>query len=100
MTSDCAPHQGGIDEAIVQRIATDDELTCQPFFWSAAGMKLFGGSRLDRATLKPLLMDAASQQPIIVAAFLEQVRGACPGLPWLALRGLPPTAADAAHHFQ
>ena len=73
MTSDCAPHQGGIDEAIVQRIATDDELTCQPFFWSAAGMKLFGGSRLDRATLKPLLMDAASQQPIIVAAFLEQV---------------------------
>ena len=83
MTSECIPHQGGIDEAIVQRIATDDELTCQPFFWSAAGMKLFGGSRLDRTALKPLLVDAASQQPIIVAAFLEQVRGACPGLPWL-----------------
>ena len=38
-------------------------------------MKLFGGSRLDRTALKPLLVDAASQQPIIVAAFLEQVHG-------------------------
>lgn len=70
--------EGGMDASIVGRIADDDELVRQPFFWSASGMKLFGGHPDVRepATLRPLLVDAAKQQPIIVAAFLEQAMGA------------------------
>ena len=44
------------------------------FFWSEAGMKLFGGHPdvQDPLKLKELLEVALKQQPIIVSAFLDQ----------------------------
>lgn len=35
--------RGGIDRGLVVRIGEEDQLVRQPFFWSSAGMKLFGG---------------------------------------------------------
>jgi hypothetical protein len=32
----------GFDSGLVRRIHEEDALVRQPFFWSAAGMKLFG----------------------------------------------------------
>ena len=66
--------EGGMEAGLVENIKTVDELCCEPFFWSAPGMKLFGGAAdtSDPEALKQLLSDAMSQQAIIASAFLDQ----------------------------
>ena len=65
---------GGIEPSLISRIATDDELVRQPFFWSEPGMKLFGRHPdvNEPARRNELLLAALEQQPIILAAFLEE----------------------------
>ena len=64
---------GGMEESLVKRIETDDELVRQIFFWSEAGMKLFGRHPdiQDKEKLRALLATALESQPIIVSAFLD-----------------------------
>jgi len=64
----------GHQKDVVARIATEDELVRQRFFWSAPGMKLFGGHSdlQDPAKLAKLVMSALQQQPSIMTAFLQQ----------------------------
>lgn len=38
--------RGGMDKGVVSRISDDDELARQRFFWSAAGVMLFGHPEL------------------------------------------------------
>lgn len=65
---------GGMEQATVRRIGDDDELVRQVFFWSAPGMKLFGGHAdlREPVKLKALLEAALEQQPTIVVAFLDE----------------------------
>ena len=69
--------KGGMPSDLVERIRTDDKLVAQPFFWSSAGMKLFGGGKdlHDEAKLRKLLNGALEQQPAIVLAWLQQIIG-------------------------
>eukprot|EP00966_Prymnesium_polylepis_P041039 952442-Prymnesium_polylepis.1 len=66
--------QGGHQKDVVARIATEDELVRQRFFWSAPGMKLFGGhpDLNNPRKLAELIAEALQQQPSIVVAFLQQ----------------------------
>ena len=66
--------KGGTDANLVARIEGDDKLVTQTFFWSAAGMKLFGGHEdlADPEKLRETLDDALAQQPSILVAFLRQ----------------------------
>ena len=62
-----------MDSLVVERIASDDRLVAQRFFWSAPGIKLFGDhpDLQDEETLTALLSDALKQQPAILSAFLH-----------------------------
>ena len=66
-----------IDAETVARIGSDDDVVRQPFFWSPAGMKLFGNhaDTKDPAKLAKLLETALAGQPAILIAFLEQAFG-------------------------
>ena len=66
---------GGMDSTLVERIGTDDTLVKQAFFWSAPGMKLFGGhpDLKEESKLVVLLEASIAQQPAILVAFLEQM---------------------------
>ena len=64
----------GKDRDVIERIAEDDDLVRQPFFWSDPGMKLFGGHAdlKDPRKLRLIIDDALAQQPSILVAFLQQ----------------------------
>ena len=64
----------GKDRDVIDRIASDDGLVRQPFFWSAPGMKLFGGhpDLKDPRKLRVIIDEAIAQQPSILVAFLQQ----------------------------
>jgi len=64
----------GKERDVVQRIASDDGLVRQRFFWSAPGMKLFGGHPdiKDPTKLRGIIDEAIDQQPSILVAFLQQ----------------------------
>jgi len=65
---------GGTDANLVTQIEMDDNLVRQTFFWSAPGMKLFGGhpDLQDADKLRGTLSEALAQQPSILVAFLQQ----------------------------
>ena len=77
-----------MDAAVVERIASDDRLVAQPFFWSAPGIKLFGDhvDLQDPQKLAALLEAALQQQPAILSAFLHSAA---------AKAGAAPAAASA-----
>jgi hypothetical protein len=79
----------GFDAGLVQRIADEDTLVRQPFFWSAAGMKLFGDhpDLKVSARLHALITEALTQEAMIVASFIE--------LMLAKAEATPPTIADA-----
>ena len=62
-----------MERSVVERIASDDALVAQPFFWSATGITLFGGSPdlRNEKKLTALLKAALQQQPAILGAFLQ-----------------------------
>lgn len=64
----------GKDRDVIDRIASDDQLVRQRFFWSSPGMKLFGGHPdvKDPMKLRVIIDEAIDQQPSIVVAFLQQ----------------------------
>ena len=53
----------GKDRDVIERIAEDDDLVRQPFFWSDPGMKLFGGHAdlKDPRKLRLIIDDALAQ---------------------------------------
>lgn len=63
----------GFDAGLVERIREEDSLVRQPFFWSAAGMKLFGDHPELKisAKLHALIIEALGQEAMIVASFIE-----------------------------
>ena len=77
----------GFDAGLVSRIHEDDSLVRQPFFWSAAGMKLFGDHPELRVTSKlhGLITEALTQEPMIVASFIELLLGRAAAAPTPAI---------------
>ena len=61
-------------DSIVEKVRNDDTLVKQPFFWSTAGMMLFGGHPDLKvpSKLKVIINKAVSQQPQILVTFLQQ----------------------------
>ena len=64
----------GQEAYVVEKIRADDALARQPFFWSAPGMKLFGGHPDLKVPekLRQIVNEAIDQQPHILVAFLQQ----------------------------
>ncbi len=67
----------GFDPTLVRRIGEEDALVRQPFFWSQAGMKLFGDhpDLKSSRSLRALISEALEQEAMIVASFIELLLG-------------------------